>query len=129
MTTTTDDGREWISEKVQGNESDAIDTIALGTGTGNEGSGAQSLANEVHRAHRSNSDVTFPEGNNPGEFEAVINITGGAEVPDGTEITEIGVFAGGEDGSDTLIVIDEFSKVTVDQGHTEEFYIPISITE
>lgn len=124
MTTTTDQGLDWYADKARGVVTDDLDTIALGTGTGNESTTATSLANQVHQQDDSGSDVTFPDGDAAGEFEAVINITGGAEVPDGTEITEIAVFS----NSGVLVHIDEFSKVTVDQGHTEEFTVPIGLT-
>lgn len=129
MTTTTDAGLEWISDRTIGNVSDLLDTIAVGTGTGSEATTSTSLANEQHRADTTDSDVRFVETGNAAEYEAIITVTGGDEVPDGTVITEIGVIAGGVDtgGTDTLVFVDEFTGVTVDQGHSEEFTVPISI--
>ena len=42
----------------------------------------------------------------------------------GTKISEIGIFAGGAGGGGTLVVIDQFADVTVEDGHTEEFTVP-----
>ena len=128
MTTITDTGLEWISDTSLGKTGEEIDAIAVGTGTGNEGTGATSLASETYRADKSNEDVVFVETDATGAFEAVITVTGGQEVPDDTDITEIGVFGGDTAGDPDLIVIDEFAAVTVEQGHTEEFTVPIDIT-
>jgi hypothetical protein len=42
----------------------------------------------------------------------------------GTRISEIGIFAGGAGGGGTLVVIDQFADITVEDGHTEEFTVP-----
>lgn len=124
MTTVTDDGLEWQGDRAI-SDVPAIDTIALGDGQ-NETNGASELGSEIHRADVNNSNVELLETGDLGEFEAVIRVKGGTEVPPNTEISEIGVFAGGSDGNGTLVVIDEFAGVVVEDGHTEEFTVPVN---
>jgi hypothetical protein len=127
MTTTTDDGLEWASEVIVGDRAEELNAIAVGTGTGNEGTGATSLANQVHKNDQTDADCTFKDLSATGELEAIITVTGGTEVTAGTTITEIAVFGGFNGGSDTLVVIDEFAGVTVEDGHTEEFTVPVTL--
>lgn len=124
MTTVTDDGLEWQGDRAI-SDVPKIDTIALGTGQ-NEQNGASQLGDEVHRADVNNSNVELLETGDLGEFEAVIRVKGGTEVPPNTEISEIGVLAGGSDGGGTLVIIDEFASVPVEDGHTEEFTVPVN---
>lgn len=127
MVTVTDDGLERVDDIVHGRVDDEIDAIAVGTGTGNEGTGADALANEVYRSTKDNADVRFDDTGGTGESEAVIEVTAGggtANVAGGTEISEIGIFtAGGE-----LIAIDEFAAVQIPTGHTEQFVMPTDYT-
>jgi len=123
MTTVTDDGLEWQGDRAI-SDVPKIDTIALGTGQ-NEENGASQLGDEVHRTDVNNSNVELLETGDLGEFEVVIRVKGGTEVPPNTEISEIGVLAGGSDGGGTLVIIDEFAGVQVEDGHTEEFTIPV----
>ncbi|AYM00278.1 hypothetical protein PhiH1_155 [Halobacterium phage phiH] len=124
MTTVTDDGLEWQGDRAI-SDVPKIDTIALGTGQ-NEENGASELGNEVHRADVNNSNVELLETGDLGEFEAVIRVKGGTEVPANTEISEISVIAGGSDGGGTTVIIDEFASVPVGDGHTEEFTVPVN---
>lgn len=127
MVTVTDDWLERLSDILLGNVDDEIHEVAVGIGTGNEGTGAQSLANEVYRSNKNNNDCYFEEIGSTGEFRAHLEVTAGGGTanvstsnPDENDITEIGVFT--EQGD--LIVIDEFaSAVTIPDGHTEEFTI------
>lgn len=127
MTTITNTGLNWIRDVALGRVDEEIDAIAVGSGTGNEGTGAAALASEEYRAEKSNEDVVFVE-TDTGAFEAVITVTGDQEVAAGTAISEIAVFGGEGVGDADLLVIDEFADVTVEQGHTEEFTVPIDIT-
>lgn len=131
MVEVTDDGLERVSDVALGNEDDEIHEVAVGIGTGNEGTGANSLANEVYRSNKNNGDCYFVETSADGDFEAHIEVTAGGSTanvttsnPDENDITEIGVFfEGGQ-----LLVIDEFTAVTIPSGHTEEFAVPVNIT-
>lgn len=124
MTTTTDDGLETAGDLMIGAVSGQIDALAIGSGTGSEGTGATSLNNEEYRAAVSNSNVELIETGQTGQSELIIRVKGGTEVPAGTPITEMGAFFNGAGGGGTLVYIDNFNAKTVEAGHTEEFTIP-----
>lgn len=120
MTTITDDGLEFVGDRLIGNSSAVINTVAVGTGQ-NESSDATALGNQEYSATDSSNNVEILETGTTGEIEFVITLKGGTEVPANTDVTEIGLFT--DDG--TLVVIDEFSGVTVEDGRTEEFVVPL----
>ena len=127
MVTVTDDGLERVDDIVHGRVDDEIHTIAVGTGTGSEGTGADALANEAYRSTKNNGDVRFDDTGGIGETEAVIEVTAGggtANVAGGTEISEMAIFS--EAGE--LIAIDEFAGVQIPTGHTEQFVMPTDYT-
>jgi len=127
MVTVTDDGLERVDDIVHGRVDDEIHAIAVGTGTGNEGTGADVLANEAYRSNKDNGDVRFEDTGGTGESEAVIEVTAGggtANVAGGTEISEMAIFT--EAGE--LIAIDEFAGVQIPTGHTEQFVVPTDYT-
>jgi len=115
MVTVTDDGLEKIGDEMLA----AYDEIAVGTGTTGDVPGDSSLESEVYRAQVEDSIVSFTETDATGGFEAKIEVGGGLEVPAGTDISEIGLFADG-----VLVVRDVFAAVTVEDGHREEFTVP-----
>lgn len=123
MATLTDDGLVWLGDKALDGVDSRIDAVAVGTGQ-NESGDASSLGNEAYRADYTMANVEFADVSGLGAFEARIEVQGGTEVPAKTEISEIGVFAGGAGGGGTLIVIDEFDAIEVGDGHTEEFTSP-----
>lgn len=124
MTTTTDSGLEAISDILIGNRSTEIDALAIGTGTGTEGSSATSLGSEVFRAGVADSNVELIETGATGETELILRVKGGTDVTAGTALTEVGVFIDGAGGGGELVVIDNFAEVIIETGHTEEFTIP-----
>jgi hypothetical protein len=124
MTTTTEIGLEAISDILIGNRTVEIDSLAIGTGTGTESVGATSLGSEVFRASVSDSNVELIETGPTGETELIIRFKGGTDINAGADISEVGVFVGGVGGGGTMILIDNFSTVTVETGHTEELTIP-----
>jgi len=125
MSTTTDDGLEWIGDKTIGKRSGEIEEIAIGTGSGSEGTNASSLANEEYRGEVSDSNVNRSESNATGQFNIEVIVTGGLEVPGNIGITEIALFA--TDG--TLIVIDEYdSEITVGAGEKRSFQMTFTPT-
>lgn len=123
MTTITDDGLDFYNEKSIDETSATIDTIAVGTGTGSESQTPTGLSSEVYRGVVTDTNINFSAITGEGRMEAVITLKGGTEVSGGTEITEMLVEA--SDG--TIIAIDNFSAVTVEAGHTEEFTLPIVV--
>jgi len=127
MATLTDDGLVWLGDKALDDVNTRIDAIAVGTGQ-NESGDASTLGNEVYRADYTMANVEFVDVTGPGAFEGHIEVQGGTEVPANTQITEIGVFAGGDGGGGTLVIIDEFDPIEVGDGHTEEFTSPATPT-
>lgn len=120
MTTTPDEGLEAIGDLLK----DAIEYVGLGTGT-NESTTASSLGNREYLAQPSNSNVRLVETGSTGEYEIIIEVTGGTEVGGGTNITEIAAFLGDPDAGGDIFAIDEFAGVEIEAGHTEEFTIPV----
>jgi hypothetical protein len=126
MTTATDNGLEAVGDLLIGAVSGQIDALAVGSGTGSESTTATALNNEEHRAAVSDGNVELIETGDTGESELIIRVKGGLEVPAETTIAEVGAFVNGAGGGGTLLFIDNFSAVTVESGHTEEFTIPIN---
>jgi hypothetical protein len=132
MVTITNDWLELLSDIALGKSDDEISAVAVGIGTGNEGQGANALANEVYRSNKDNADVSFEETGTTGQFRARLEVTAGGSTanvetsnPDENDITEIGIFT--EQGQ--LVVIDEFSSaIEIPAGHTEEFTIDANYT-
>lgn len=125
MTVTTDDGIEVVGDLLIGNVSGRIDAIAVGTGSGSESRSSTALASEVYRADAASSNSEFVETDATGGFELVLRVKGGSEVSSGTTITELGAFFEGSAGGGTLVFVDEFAGVTVEEGFTEEFRLPV----
>lgn len=121
MTTTPDDGLEAIGDLLR----NTVAYVGLGTGQ-NESTTASTLGNREYLVQTSNSNVELIETGSTGEYEVVIRVKGGTEVPGGTAISEMAIFDGDPDGSGTLLNIDEFGAKTVEAGHTEEFTIPVN---
>lgn len=121
MTTTPDTGLDRIATSII----NTVSHVAVGTGR-NESASATALGSRAFAASRSDAPVEILQPGETGEIEVVIAIKGGTEVPAGTGISEIGVFDGDPGGTGaTLLFIDEFQTVTVEDGHTEEFTIPV----
>jgi len=121
MTTTPDTGLDRIATSII----NTVSHVAVGTGR-NESASATALGSRAFAASRSDIPVEILQPGETGEIEVVIVIKGGTEVPAGTGISEIGVFDGDPAATGaTLLFIDEFQTVTVEDGHTEEFTIPV----
>jgi len=121
MTTTPDNGLDRIATSII----NTVSHVAVGTGT-NESASAPALGNREFAASRSDAPVEILQPGETDEIEVVIAIKGGTEVSGGTGISEIGVFDGDPTITGaTLLFIDEFQTVTVEDGHTEEFTIPV----
>jgi hypothetical protein len=124
MTTTTDVGLEAISDILIGNRTAQIDALAVGTGSGTESANATSLGSEEFRAPISDSKVELTETGPVGETELAIRFKGGLDVPALAPIREAAAFISGGGGGGTMVIIDNFSKIEVETGDTEEITIP-----
>lgn len=123
MTTIPDEGLEATGDLLK----DAIAYVGLGTGQ-NESTTASALGSREYLAQTSNSNVRLVETGDTGEYEIVIEVTGGTEVSGGTNISEIAAFFGDPDSGGEVFAIDEFDAVEIEAGHTEEFTIPVDPT-
>lgn len=121
MTTFTDDAREWLADLSLGNVSTQIDAVAIGTGK-NEGPGASALANQEYRTDTGDPNVTITD-TGTGSYSVALQVTGGTEIPAGTQITEMGILADGIGGGGILVFIDQFDYIEVPGGETVEFPI------
>ena len=127
MTTITDAGLEWLRNSVIGEAPGEIHRIAVGTGTGSEHPESDGLDNEVYSATGESPNAEIIPLDEPGHFEAIIQVKGGTEVDAGTEITEFGVFVVLPEEV-LLFAVDNFEEVPVEAGHTEQFSMEVEIT-
>lgn len=124
MTTTTDNGLDYLRDRAIGDASGPIDTIVVGTGSGSESQTASSVDSNVYTGVSSDSNIEFEPVSQTGRLEAIITVKGGTEVPADTNITEMAIRAS-SDG--VLVSIDNFDAVPVEGGHTEEFTMPVQV--
>jgi hypothetical protein len=127
MTTLTDVGLEAIADIVLGLTNTRIDTLAVGTATGTETAGATSLGNEIFRANVSDTNISLVDSGPGGQTEASIVVKGGLDIPAGSQITEVGVFEDGAGGGGRICFIDNIPSVTVNNGDSEQFTVPIDV--
>lgn len=120
MTVTPDEGLEATGDLLL----NAIAYVGVGTGS-NESTTASGLGNREYLVQPSNANVRVIETGSTGEFEIIIEVTGGTEVDGGTMISEMAAFFGDPDNGGPLFAIDEFAAKEVEAGHTEEFTIPV----
>jgi hypothetical protein len=146
MTTTTpDEGREWITEKVlnvSGTTDQKIYDVGVGSGIGSAGPGDTQLDTQEHRANNDDSIVDIRDTSVDGEIECKITVSGGTEVPGGTSITELGVWArdpslpqsdfrnGSQttnDSDDVMVYHEQRAGVTIPDGDRKTFAFKINI--
>lgn len=90
---TPNEGQEWISQKIVGDLPDErAYVVAVGDGTGAVGTTDTSLQNELYRSNDDNSNCAVDTTNDTGEYFGRITVTGGLNIPAGSEITEFGLF-------------------------------------
>ncbi|WP_153952858.1 hypothetical protein [Halosegnis longus] len=88
----TIEGINWLADVITGDIDSEVTTIAVGTGSTTPLRTDTELENEVYRTNTSNSNCSIRPTSNDGEMAFTINISGGTEVPDQTEITEFALF-------------------------------------
>lgn len=138
---TPDEGLEWIAERViptSNTADEELYSIAVGSGTTAPAAGDTQLAVEEYRGIKPYSNISF-EDTSPaiGEVQCRVTVSGGTEVPAGTDITELGVFARDPsisennvtDSDDSLIYREvRDSAVTIASGDRKTFSFTISVT-
>lgn len=124
MVTATSVGLEHVADLFIG----SVTTIALGTGSDPESKGDEALANEVYRQSVGANNISLVDLQGAGIHYA-INIKGGLQIPGGTTITEIGLFADSDNqqGAETLVVRDTFNGVELTSGYFSTFKIKVPI--
>lgn len=122
----TDDGREWISQKLFGNNDEELFYVAVGDGTQAPTASDSALTNELYRASKNDSNCVIEPTTGVGRILFRITISGGTEVPAGSGITEFGVFSS---SSDTLLYHEVRAAVTLESGDRKTFEGSIDITD
>ena len=127
-TVITDNGRDWISERVVGGRNDeSFYTIAVGDGTTTPSGSDTSLANELHRANADDSTVEIRDTSNTGEVVGRITVTGGQEVSAGADIQEVGLFT---ESSDILVYREvRDNAVTLESGDRKTFEFRVTFQD
>lgn len=148
VTIIPNEGLNWISEKTV-DDSPAVDQkiyeIAVGTGT-NTGAVTPTntqLQTELFRANADNGVASISATSNIGEVECKVTVSGGTEIPAGTDVSEFGVWAidptdstapyqnGSEiiDANDVMLYHEVRAGVTIDSGDTKTFTIRFTVTD
>lgn len=126
MVTPTDAGLEWMIEYQSGLAPGPLDTIAVGNGTGAEDAAATSLQSEIDRWTSADAIVDFvPDSGDNTIVYAVIELTGGLELPAGADISEVGVFASSTT-PETLVWYAVSSPVPFPSGERNKLKIPMN---
>lgn len=121
----TDSGAEWLSEAALAVHDETAYVVAVGDGTTSPSSTDTSLTNELYRANDDDSVCTVDVTSNVGEILGRITVSGGTEVPAGSDIAEFGLFSS---GSGTMLyheVID--NPVTVQSGDRKTFEFRLDV--
>lgn len=121
-TVTTDVGRNYIANVAIG----TIDEIAVGNGTTSPAESDTSLDSELYRATENDSNVAVKETSGTADILGRISISGGTEVPAGSDITEFGLFL--ENGS-TMVYREVRSAVTLQAGDTKTFEFTVKLID
>ena len=115
-----------MNDYLTGRAPGPLDTIAVGTGTGAEDPTATSLQSEIGRWASSDSVVTFvPDSGDNTIVYAIVELTGGLEIPSGTEVTEVGVFTTATT-PETLVWYDVNAPAQFPSGVSNELRIPMN---
>lgn len=120
----TDGGDSLVADLLLGLTTEELSSIAVGTDGTPPTESDTSLAQELYRSTKTDSNVALElTGTTPGEFLGRITVSGGTEVPSGTDIEEIGLFG----DQDTLVYRETFSPVTLDAGDRKTFEFTIEV--
>lgn len=134
-TITPDEGLEFTTDKLLADAS-IMDwemfQISVGTGAASLSSTDTQLDNEIFRADKDDSIVSITDASANGKITAKITISGGTEVPAGTDVTEFAIFAidpndrptdDTTDGKDIMLHRELRNAVTIGSGDRKTFQI------
>jgi len=115
-----DEGRDWLSETAVGDiTGESLYIVAVGDGQSTVSPADSSLDNELYRANDDNENVTVRSTSTVGEIKGRIAVTGGLEVPAGSDIHEFGLFV--DDGSTLFFRQVDQNGTTVQSGDRKTF--------
>lgn len=120
--TFTNGGLTVLLDRLHDDTANGIEAVALGDGTSPVSATDTAMQNELHRGAFTRVDT--PDSTTR---EFVISVTGGTEIPADSTISEFGLFNSTTAGAGTLIYHEVRNPVTVRQGVTVEFIVPVSI--
>lgn len=97
---------------------DIIDTVKIGTGTSSVDDGDTSMQSSEFSG---SPDRIVPKDNGERQFQIIV--TGGTEVPSGTDVSEFGLF----DSTGGMVYHEVDDPITVSQGISQEFFITLDL--
>lgn len=112
----TQEGRQWMADRLFGNTNGSIDTIVLGTDKTTPQLDDQNLGSEIYRAGFSQSNVEVASTINNGEYVIDVEVSAGTEVNPGVIIYEYGLISSADGvfiGRETLNGLEVNSGSTV----------------
>jgi hypothetical protein len=127
--TITTVGLDYVADRLIGNTNDVIDVIAVGEGTGTVSDTDTQMSNELYRSSNANSDVTIQPEATVGNIIVEISVSAGStvddNVPGDSNITEFGLFT----DSNTMVLHEKRTAVTLEANDTKTFKIPFNIIQ
>lgn len=120
----TNDGEQWLADRVFGQANGPIDTIAVGTGTTVPQKTDTSLETEVYRADVTQGNVSIIDSADRGQYVVEVILAAGTNIDPDTIITEYGLFAS-NDG--VMVGRETFSGLEIDSGETARIAPPFDM--
>lgn len=126
----TDVGKEFAANRMIGDTTDTMDIIAIGDGTGTVSPSDTQMSSELYRADDTNSNTLLESTSTVGEIRAEITISAGTDFSDevggDAEISEFGLFT---EDSNTMVLHEKRTPITIETNDTKTFKIPFSIIQ
>lgn len=115
-------GLDWVANNsVPSKEVPELQYVAVGTGTTAPAVDDTALESEIYRSDIANSNASITKSSSTGTVRVSITVSGGTEVPAGSDITELGVFT----ESDDLIYREVRNTITIKNGERITFEFTI----
>jgi hypothetical protein len=122
-------GRNYVADRMVGDTTDAINTIAIGDSTGTVSESDTTLTSEIYRGVVADSNIQIESTTNAGELNVEITLSAGSDFDDevaaGAEISEFGLLT----ESNVLVFHEKREILTLENNDTKTFNIPFSITQ
>lgn len=139
-TVVPNEGLDWYRDSsigVNSTDNEIIYSVGVGDGSVAVSTTDTQLTNELYRGTTDDSSVSITAQSATGLFTAEITVSGGTEVPAGSDISELGVWARDPsiadgnvtDSDDTMVYHEVRTATNVSSGDNKTFTIEIDITE